>query len=416
MAPPAPGDAAQGVLKIEWAASHMPVTAALRERFAREKPLKGVSLAMALHLEAKTAVLVLALRDAGARVRVAGCNPLSTDDDVCKALVQRYGVHAYGHKGENRRQYYAALNAVLDARPRVVVDDGADLISILHTKRTADLARVVGANEETTTGVVRLRAMEKAGALKIPVTDVNDARMKHLFDNRYGTGQSVFDGIFTATNLLIAGKCVVVAGYGWCGRGIAMRADGLGARVVVAEVDPVKAVEAVMDGYEVMPMGKAVREADFLISATGVKDVLRAEYLLAIKDGCVLANAGHFNVEIDPQVLASHAKRVRKARASVDAYELRSGQTVYLLSDGRLVNLAAGQGHPVEIMDMSFAVQYLCAVRLWKKRGQLKAGVHAVPDEVDNEVARAKLRSLGTSIDRLTQEQERYISSWQEGT
>lgn len=410
------GDAEAGALKIEWARAHMPVTAMLRRRFARSKPLSGVSTSMALHLEAKTAVLVLALRDAGASVRVAGCNPLSTDDDVARALNERYHVDAYGHKGEDTKEYYAALDAVLDGKPKVVVDDGADLIHILHTRRTDDLKRVVGANEETTTGVVRLVAMQKEGALKIPVIDVNNARMKHLFDNRYGTGQSVFDGIFAATNLLIAGKCVVVVGYGWCGRGIAMRADGLGARVVVCEVDPVKAVEAVMDGYETMPIDRAVREADFLITATGVSEIIRPEHLRVIKDGCVLANAGHFNVEIAPEVLAKASKKVRKARAAVDAYTLKDGRTIYLLSDGRLVNLAAGQGHPVEIMDMSFAVQYLCAVKLWKERGAMKPGVHAVPDEVDDLVARTKLASMGTEIDTLTPAQNKYIRSWKEGT
>ena len=410
------GDAEAGALKIEWARAHMPVTAMLRRRFARSKPLKGVPMAMALHLEAKTAVLVLALRDAGANVRVAGCNPLSTDDDVARALVERYGVEAFGHKGEDTKEYYAALDAVLDIKPKVIVDDGADLIHILHTRRQSDLKRVVGANEETTTGIVRLRAMEKEGALLFPVIDVNNARMKHLFDNRYGTGQSVFDGIFAATNLLVAGKCVVVVGYGWCGRGIAMRADGLGARVVVCEVDPVKALEAVMDGYEAKPMAQAVKEADFIITATGVNDIIRPEHLRVIKDGCVLANAGHFNVEVAPEVLAKASKRVRKVRGAVDAYTLKDGRTVYLLSDGRLVNLAAGQGHPVEIMDMSFAVQYRCAVKLWNERGSMKAGVHPVPDEVDDEVARTKLASMGAAIDELTPAQQKYISSWQEGT
>jgi adenosylhomocysteinase len=416
MAKPGRGDVEAGALKIEWAKTHMPVTGALRARFAKSRPLKGVSVGLALHLEAKTAALVLALKEAGAQVRVAGCNPLSTDDDVARALRERYGVESYGHRGETTQEYYAALNAVLDGAPRVVVDDGADLISILHTKRKRDLRRVVGANEETTTGVVRLRAMEEAGALTIPVIDVNNARMKHLFDNRYGTGQSVFDGIFTATNLLIAGKCVVVAGYGWCGRGIAARADGLGGRVIVCEVDPVKAVEAVMDGFEVKPIGEALREADFLITATGVRDVVRSEHLAAVKDGCVLANAGHFNVEVSPEMLKRASRRVRKVRGAVDAYDLKGGKTLYLISDGRLVNLAAGQGHPVEIMDMSFAIQYLCAVRLWQERGKMKPGVHAVPDALDVEVAEAKLASLGTAIDRLTPAQVRYIESWQEGT
>jgi len=409
-------DVDEGGLKIEWARDHMPVLARLVKASSRVKPLKGVSVGMALHLEAKTAVLVLALRDAGAEVRVAGCNPLSTDDTVARALVERHGVEAYGHRGESTKEYYKALDDVLDGKPQVVVDDGADLISILHTRRRKDLKRVVGANEETTTGVVRLKAMEADHALKIPVIDVNNAQMKHLFDNRYGTGQSAFDGIFTATNLLIAGKCVVVAGYGWCGRGIAMRADGLGARVIVTEVDPVKAVEAVMDGFEVMPMARAAEEADFLISATGVRDIVRPEHLRSIKDGCVLANAGHFNVEISPETLAKAARSVKRARAGVDAYTLEGGRKVYLLSDGRLVNLAAGQGHPVEIMDMSFAVQYLCALRLWKARGTMRPGVHRVPPELDLEVAQSKLDSLGTSIDTLTGAQRRYIESWNEGT
>ncbi|HKZ59521.1 MAG TPA: adenosylhomocysteinase [Candidatus Thermoplasmatota archaeon] len=409
-------DVDEGGLKIEWARDHMPVLARLVKASSRVKPLKGVSVGMALHLEAKTAVLVLALRDAGAEVRVAGCNPLSTDDTVARALVERHGVSAYGHRGESTKEYYKALDDVLDGKPQVVVDDGADLISVLHTRRRKDLKRVVGANEETTTGVVRLKAMEADHALKIPVIDVNNAQMKHLFDNRYGTGQSAFDGIFTATNLLIAGKCVVVAGYGWCGRGIAMRADGLGARVIVTEVDPVKAVEAVMDGFEVMPMARAVEEADFLISATGVRDIVRPEHLRSIKDGCVLANAGHFNVEISPETLAKAARSVKRARAGVDAYTLEGGRKVYLLSDGRLVNLAAGQGHPVEIMDMSFAVQYLCALRLWKARGTMRPGVHRVPPELDLEVAQSKLDSLGTSIDTLTGAQRRYIESWNEGT
>ena len=409
-------DVDEGALKIEWAREHMPVLARFVKASSRVKPLKGVSVGMALHLEAKTAVLVLALRDAGAEVRVAGCNPLSTDDTVARALVERHGVEAYGHRGESTKEYYKALDDVLDGKPQVVVDDGADLISILHTRRRKDLKRVVGANEETTTGVVRLKAMEADHALKIPVIDVNNAQMKHLFDNRYGTGQSAFDGIFTATNLLIAGKCVVVAGYGWCGRGIAMRADGLGARVIVTEVDPVKAVEAVMDGFEVMPMARAAEEADFLISATGVRDIVRPEHLRSIKDGCVLANAGHFNVEISPETLAKSARSVKRARAGVDAYTLEGGRKVYLLSDGRLVNLAAGQGHPVEIMDMSFAVQYLCALRLWKARGTMRPGVHRVPPELDLEVAQSKLDSLGTSIDTLTGAQRRYIESWNEGT
>jgi adenosylhomocysteinase len=335
---------------------------------------------------------------------------------VAAALRERHKLAAYGRRGETDGEYYEALDAVLDGKPHVVVDDGADLLFRLHERRTLDLERVVGANEETTTGVVRLRAMASQGALQLPVFDVNDAQMKHLFDNRYGTGQSVFDGLFTATNLLIAGKAVVVAGYGWCGRGIARRADGLGARVIVTEVDPVRAIEAVMDGFEVMPFARAVREADFVITATGVRDILRAEHLKHLKDGCVLANAGHFNVEVDPRVLKEGSRRRRRARASVDAYELKTGQTVYLVSDGRLVNLAAGQGHPVEIMDMSFAVQLACAVELWRQRGKLGPGVHPVPPKIDQQVARLKLRTLGVKLDHLTPRQEEYIHSWRQGT
>lgn len=411
-----PGDAKAGKLKIDWARKHMPVTAALRKGFSARKPLKGVSVGMALHLEAKTAVLALSLKEAGARVHIAGCNPLSTDDDVAAALRQHYGVAAYGQRGESDAEYYEALDAVLDGRPQVVVDDGADLLFLLHEKRTDDLKRVVGGNEETTTGIVRLRAMAGEGALRLPVFDVNDAQMKHLFDNRYGTGQSVFDGLFTATNLLVAGKAVVVGGYGWCGRGIARRADGLGARVIVTEVDPVRAIEAVMDGFEVMPFTRAAREADFVITATGVRDILRAEHLPHLKDGCVLANAGHFNVEVDPRVLRAGSKRRWKARAFVDGYELESGQTVYLISDGRLLNLAAGQGHPVEIMDMSFALQLSCAVEAWRSRGKLEPAVHAVPPRIDDQVARLKLKTLGVNIDRLTARQKQYMASWREGT
>ena len=411
-----PGDAAAGELKIRWARAHMPVMAALRARLSRTRPLRGVSVGMALHLEAKTAVLALSLKEAGARVHIAGCNPLSTDDDVAAALRARHRVAAFGRRGETGAEYYEALDAVLDGRPQVVVDDGADLLFLLHERRSGDLERVRGANEETTTGVVRLKAMAREGALRLPVFDVNDAQMKHLFDNRYGTGQSVFDGLFTATNLLVAGKAVVVAGYGWCGRGIARRADGLGARVIVTEVDPVRAIEAVMDGYEVMPFARALREADLVVTATGVRDILRPEHLKHIKDGCVLANAGHFNVEVDPRVLQAGARRRFKARGSVDAYELASGQTVYLVSDGRLVNLAAGQGHPVEIMDMSFALQLSCAVELWRTRGRLAPGVHPVPPRLDDQVARLKLRSLGVKLDRLTPGQQEYMRSWREGT
>ncbi len=410
------GNSEIGRMKIEWARSHMSVLSQLSKEFSKKKPLNDVAVGMAMHVEAKTAVLALSLKEAGAKVFLAGCNPLSTDDDVAGALNEIYGIETYGHKGETEEEYYGALNKVVDKRPQIIVDDGADLVTILHTKRKSELDDVIGATEETTTGVVRLKAMESSGALKIPVIDVNDAQMKHLFDNRYGTGQSVFDGIFTATNLLVAGKTVVVASYGWCGRGIAMRADGLGAKVIVTEIDHVKAVEAVMDGFQVMPMKKAAQQADFIITATGVKDILRKEYFSKIKDGCVLANAGHFNVEVRPEMLKRISKKVERVRSSVDAYQLKNGKTVYLLAEGRLVNLAAGQGHPVEIMDMSFALQYISAIHLWKFRGKLNHGVHHVPEDIDMKVAELKLETMGVKIDKLTDAQKKYVSSWKEGT
>ena len=393
----------------------MPVLAAVREGLVASRALKGVKIGMALHTEAKTGVLALTLKEAGAKVRLASCNPLSTDDSVAAALNEKFGLETHAKKWETTEQYYENLNRILDLEPDLVIDDGADLIHLLHTKRTDLLKGVRGGNEETTTGIIRLRAMEKDGKLAFPVVDVNDAKMKHLFDNRYGTGQSTMDGILTATNLLVAGKVFVVAGYGWCGRGIASRAHGLGANVVVTEVDPVKAIEATMDGFRVMPMSEAVKVADFIVTATGMKDVVQEEHFRAIKDGCVLANAGHFDNEISKADLERLGKK-RRVREFVDAYDLKGGKKVYLLAEGRLVNLAAGQGHPAEIMDMSFSIQALCAEFLARQAGSLGKRVVAVPMDIDDRVARLKLETMAVSIDALTPEQRRYGESWLEGT
>ncbi len=408
--------AERGARRLEWARDHMPVLAAIRDELKRTRALKGLRIGMALHTEAKTGVLALSLREAGAEIRLASCNPLSTDDSVAAALAEVHGLDVYAKKWQTTEEYYESLHKVLDLKPDLVIDDGADLIFLLHTKRRELLDRVRGGNEETTTGVIRLRAMEKDGKLAFPVIDVNDANMKHLFDNRYGTGQSTFDGIMNATNLLIAGKTFVVAGYGWCGRGIAMRAKGMGARVVVTEVDPVKAIEATMDGNEVMPMAKAARIADFIVSATGVKDVVTARHFPALRDGVVLANAGHFNNEISRADLEKASKGKRRVREFVEEYTLRGGKRAYLLAEGRLVNLAAGQGHPVEIMDMSFAIQAASAAHVAAHAKALKPKVYPVPPPIDAKVARLKLRTMRIRIDSLSREQGGYLRSWDEGT
>ena len=408
--------AERGARRLEWARDHMPVLAEIRAELTKSRAVKDVRIGMALHTEAKTGVLALSLREAGAQVRLASCNPLSTDDSVAAALDEVHGLEVYAHKWQTTEEYYESLNKVLDLKPELVIDDGGDLIHLLHTDRKELLAGVRGGNEETTTGIIRLRAMAKEGSLRFPVIDVNDANMKHLFDNRYGTGQSTFDGIMTATNLLVAGKTFVVAGYGWCGRGIAMRAKGLGARVVVTEVDPVKAIEAVMDGFEVMPMAEAARTADFIVSATGVKDIVTAKHFGQLKDGVVLANAGHFNNEIARADLESHAKAKRRVRELVEEYTLPGGKRAYLIAEGRLVNLAAGQGHPVEIMDMSFAIQAVSAAYLAEHAKELAPGVYPVPAALDDEVAQLKLKTLGLAIDSLTPAQKAYLASWKEGT
>jgi adenosylhomocysteinase len=406
----------KGVRRLEWAESHMPVLAEIGRRLVEEKVLKGVKIGMALHVEAKTGMLAVTLARSGAMVRLASCNPLSTDDSVALALKVRYGIETYAKKWENTEEYYGNLNAVLDMSPDYVIDDGADLITILHTERTNLLKDIKGGNEETTTGVIRLRSMAKEGKLKFPVISVNDAHMKYLFDNRYGTGQSTFDGFMNATNLLVAGKRLVVAGYGWCGKGIAMRAKGLGASVIVTEVDPIRAIEAKMDGFEVMPMLQAATVADIIISATGCKDIIRLEHLQTLKDGCVLGNSGHFDNEISKKALENYASPPRKVREFVDEYTMPDGRKAYLLSEGRLMNLAAGQGHPVEIMDMSFSIQALAMEHLVKHHSELKPQVYELPKELDELVARIKLRTMGVEIDALTKEQMHYLTTWQEGT
>ncbi len=406
----------KGVLRLEWAREHMDVMKAVRNELRESGILEGVRISMALHVEAKTGILALTLQEAGARVRLASCNPLSTDDSVAEALNEEYGLETYARKGESQEEYYRNLNTVLDLKPQIVIDDGADLIFLLHTSRKELIDGIWGANEETTTGVVRLRALEKEGKLAFPVIDVNDAYMKHLFDNRYGTGQSAFDGIFTATNLLIAGKTFVVAGYGWCGRGIAMRAKGLGADVIVTEIDPIKAIEARMDGFRVMRMMDAVKEADFVVSATGMKDIIEKEHLEVMKDGCVLANSGHFDNEISKKDLEEMSVSIKRVRDFVDEYRLKNGKKVYLLGEGRLINLAAGQGHPVEIMDMSFAIQALSAAHIAENHDTMEKKVHRVPYAIDERVAGIKLKSMGISMDSLTEEQIRYGNDWREGT
>lgn len=406
----------RGIRRLEWAATHMKVLGSIRKRMAEEGSLDGLKVSMALHVEAKTGMLAVALAEAGARVRLASCNPLSTDDSVALALKEHYGLEVYARKGETSEEYYRNLNQIIDLGPDFVVDDGADLITLLHTGRKDALPNVKGGNEETTTGVVRLRSMAREKILRFPVISVNDAHMKYLFDNRYGTGQSTFDGFMNATNLLVAGKTLVVAGYGWCGRGIAMRAKGLGANVIVTEVDPIRAIEAVMDGFQVRPMIEAATQADIIISATGNKDIIRPEHLEVLKDGCVMGNSGHFDNEISGKYLFEYAVSSRKAREFVDEYRFPDGRRAYLISEGRLMNLSAGQGHPVEIMDMSFSIQALSLEYLAGHWEQLDPIVYDVPKQIDDQVARLKLKTLGIEIDDLTEDQMRYLSGWEEGT
>jgi adenosylhomocysteinase len=409
--------AADGVKRIEWADRSMPVLAVIRERFARQKPLKGLRMSACLHVTTETANLVRALKAGGADLVICASNPLSTQDDVAAALVKEYGVPCFAIKGEDHETYYRHLNAAIDHKPNITMDDGADLVWALHTERKAEAKNIIGSMEETTTGVIRLRAMEKKGQLKFPVVAVNDADCKHLFDNRYGTGQSTLDGVIRATNMLMAGKRVVVAGYGMCGRGVSTRARGAGAIVIVTEVDPLKAIEATMDGFLVMPMIEAARIGDLFITVTGDINVIRAEHFKVMKDGAIVANSGHFNVEIDLPGLEKLAKKVRRGvRPFVDAYKLSTGRTVNILAEGRLVNLAAAEGHPAAVMDMSFAVQALATEWVVKHRRNLETRVHDVPHEVDEYVAALKLQTMGISIDKLTAQQAKYLSSSDMGT
>lgn len=405
-----------GYLRLEWARTHMPVVASIRERMIKEKPFKGVKLGMALHVEAKTGILALLMQEGGADVTMSSCNPLSTDDAVVKSLKEDYGMKVYAKKGETEEEYYEYLNKVLDSNPQIIVDDGGDLVKLLHTTRSEMRKDVIGGNEETTTGVSRLINMEKQGKLMFPMFDVNDADMKHLFDNRYGTGQSVMDGIMNATNILIAGKTVTVVGYGFCGKGVAMRMKGMGANVIVTEVDPVRANEALMDGFRVMQVNQAISISDMLVTVTGVKSVVDIEALRGAKDGIIISNAGHFNNEIDLDKLAKESSSIEQVRDLVSCYTTKQGKKVYVIADGRLVNLAAGQGHPVEIMDMSFAIQALTAEYLLKNHTSLQNKIYPVPKDVDVGVARIRLSSLGINIDEPSEEQIRYRASWDEGT
>ncbi|WP_290901799.1 adenosylhomocysteinase [Ferroglobus sp.] len=407
-------DYLEGLKKIEWAEERMKVLSRIRKIFEEEKPLEGVKVGMALHVEAKTAVLVKTLIAGGAEVAITGCNPLTTQDDVAEAL-RREGVKCFAKRGMSREEYYNALNRVIDEEPDVIIDDGADLIFLLHKERIEDAGKVIGASEETTTGVKRIKSMEREGILKFPVIAVNDAYTKYLFDNRYGTGQSTWDGILRATNVLIAGKTVVVAGYGWCGRGIALRAKGLGARVIITEVDEIRALEALMDGFEVMPMSEAAKIGDIFITATGNIDVIRREHFLLMKNGAILANAGHFNVEINLEELEELAKNVREVRKYVKEYDL-GNKKLYLLAEGRLVNLVAGDGHPIEVMDMSFSNQALAVRYLVENKGKLVNRVYRMPEDLDRFVAKLKLEVEGVKIDELTEKQKRYIEDWRMGT
>ncbi len=406
----------EGRLKIEWSGQNMPVLATIRERFAKEKPLKGLTIACCLHITSETANLLITLKAAGAKVVACASNPLSTQDSVAASLVKDFGIDTYAIKGEDSKTYYTHLNAALDYRPQITMDDGADLVSLLHTKRKDQLKEIIGSSEETTTGVIRLKAMEKDNALKLPVVAVNDSDTKHMFDNQYGTGQSTIDGIIRASNVLLAGKTVVVGGYGWCGRGIASRAHGMGATVIVTEVDSVRALEAAMDGFSVTTMNQAVKVGDIFVSATGDKHVIALSHMKAMKNGAMVANSGHFDVEIDMAGLEKYKKSKKRIRNQLDEYVLPNGKKLYVLGEGRLVNLAAAEGHPAEVMDMSFANQALAAEWLVDNKKTLEQKVYVLPKSLDEKVASLKLKAMGVTIDILTPEQKKYLSSWTEGT
>jgi adenosylhomocysteinase len=406
--------APRGHLQIEWAKAHMPVLRQIKTRFSRERPLKGLILGACLHVTKETAVLAETLMTGGAQVALCGSNPLSTQDDVAAALAEK-GVHIFAQRGQTTDHYYWCIDRVLDYKPGITLDDGADLVGTLHSKRRKELENIKGGTEETTTGVLRLRAMEKTGNLKYPIIAVNDAYTKYLFDNRYGTGQSTIDGILRATNTLLAGKTFVVCGYGWCSRGIAMRAEGMGANVIITEVNPLRALEAAMNGLRVMPLAEAAAVGDIFVTATGDTSVIRKEHMQKMKDGAIIANSGHFNVEINLRDLENLSTATKTMRQSLQEYTLKDGRRLYLLAEGRLVNLAAAEGHPSEVMDMSFANQALCAEYM-AKTSKMSPRVYSVPKDIDGTVAELKLKALGVKIDELTPEQKKYLSTWKVGT
>jgi len=408
--------AKKGKLRIEWAGKDMPVLELIQKRFAKEKPLRNIRLACCLHVTTETANLMIALKAGGADVVLCASNPLSTQDDVAASLVKDYGIEVFAIKGENNRTYYKHINAALDMKPNITMDDGADLVSAVHKKRKDLAGDIIAGTEETTTGVIRLRALEEKGLLKFPVIAVNDAQTKHLFDNRYGTGQSTIDGILRATNKLLAGSLFVVCGYGWCAKGVAMRADGAGANVIVTEIDPLRALEAVMDGYRVMPLKEAAKIGDIFVTLTGDTTVIGKEHFKVMKDNAIVANSGHFNVEIDIPALEKLSRSRRKIRESVEEFLLKDGRRIYLLGEGRLINLASAEGHPASVMDMSFANQALSAEYVVKKGKSLKKKVYTVPKDIDERIAFLKLKSIGVKIDKLTKEQKRYLASWELGT
>ncbi len=410
------GLAPKGKLRIEWAENDMPVLRQIRARFKKEKPLKGITLAACLHVTTETANLAITLKEGGANVFLCASNPLSTQDDVAASLVKDYGIPTFAIKGEDSKTYFKHINAVLDANPTLTMDDGADLVSELHKNRVKQLPSIVCGTEETTTGVIRLKSLAKAGKLKFPILAVNEAMTKHFFDNRYGTGQSTMDGIIRATNRLVAGSTFVVAGYGWCGRGLASRAHGMGAHVVVAEIDSVKALEAVMDGFQVMPMREAVKKADFICTVTGNKSVVGEKDFAMMKDGCIISNSGHFDVEIDLKALAKLSTKRRMIRDFVEEFTVKGDKKVYVLGEGRLINLASAEGHPASVMDMSFANQALGAEYMLKNSKKHEPKVYVIPEEVDREIASLKLASLDVKMDVLTAEQKKYLGSWEEGT
>jgi len=408
--------AEHGKLRIEWAGEDMPVLKLIEQRFAKEKPLKGVRMAACLHITTETANLLTALKAGGAQLIACASNPLSTQDDVAASLVKHHQIPVFAIKGENTKTYYQHINAALDFKPQITMDDGADLVSTIMSKRRELIPGIVGGTEETTTGVIRLKSMEAKGVLAYPIVAVNDAKTKHLFDNRYGTGQSTLDGIIRATNRLIAGRNIVVSGYGWCGRGVAMRAHGLGGNIIVCEIDPMKALEAVMDGFRVMPIAQAAQIGDIFVTLTGDINVIRYEHFSKMKDGAIVANSGHFNVELQLDVLRQKAKKTRTVRDFVEEFTLSSGRRVNVLGEGRLINLAAAEGHPASVMDMSFANQALSAEYMVTHAKKLERKVYSVPENIDKRIAALKLKSMGVAIDTLTPEQKKYLSSWEMGT